>query len=139
MVNASLQVIGIHYGGNKKKSLNFGVFVGAIIKILNNDYKQNKINFKAKSNEKEGKIIKDVKFKEEKYENDNNKETINNYKNDDETKELFIDKDKINKKENIQKNEDNELLVKALSKGKKKYPIPKSIIRFRYGINWPNV
>jgi len=119
LVNASLQVIGIHYGGNKKKSLNFGVFVGAIIKILNNDYKQNKINFKAKSNEKEGKIIKDVKFKEEKYENDNNKETINNYKNDDETKELFIDKDKINKKENIQKNEDNELLVKALSKGKK--------------------
>ena len=39
LVNASLQVIGIHYGGNKKKSLNFGVFVGAIIKILNNDYK----------------------------------------------------------------------------------------------------
>ena len=119
LVNASLQVIGIHYGGNKKKSLNFGVFVGAIIKILNNDYKQNKINFKAKSNEKEGKIIKDVKFKEEKYENDNNKETINNYKNDDETKELFIDKDKINKKENIQKNEDNELLVKTLSKVEK--------------------
>ena len=55
LVNDKFQVVGIHYGCNKKKIINFGVFVGAIIDILNGGREENKSNFKEK-------IQKDVKI-----------------------------------------------------------------------------
>ena len=48
LINDNKQVIGIHYGCNKKKTMNYGVFVGAIIDILNNKNKKNETNFNSK-------------------------------------------------------------------------------------------
>ena len=132
LVNPSLQVVGIHYGGNKKESRNFGIFVGVIIDILNSEYKENKINFKAKIIEKEEKKIKEEILKDKKCENDNNsKGFINNNKNEKinnyEIKEISIkkqnDKKNIDKEENIKnnipKNGGNDFLIKVLSKVEK--------------------
>jgi V8-like Glu-specific endopeptidase len=55
LVNDKFQVVGIHYGCNKKMTENFGFFVGAIIDILNGECEENKSNFKEK-------IQKDVKI-----------------------------------------------------------------------------
>jgi len=48
LFNANQLVVGIHYGCNKNKTLNSGVLVGAIIDILLNKCKKNKINFNSK-------------------------------------------------------------------------------------------
>ena len=91
MVNDKFQVVGIHYGCNKKKIINFGVFVGAIIDILNGGREENKSNFKEK-------IQKDVNIEIKKVvpnKKMNNNETKKI--NDDEIKEVFIKDNNVNK------------------------------------------
>jgi len=91
LVNDKFQVVGIHYGCNKKKIINFGVFVGAIIDILNGGREENKSNFKEK-------IQKDVNIEIKKVvpnKKMNNNETKKI--NDDEIKEVFIKDNNVNK------------------------------------------
>ena len=47
LININQQVIGIHYGCNNKKTINYGLFIGAIINYLCEECKKNKFIFKS--------------------------------------------------------------------------------------------
>ena len=106
LININHQVIGIHHGCNNKKTINYGLFVGAIIDKLYKEYEKNKYIFKYKIiNDVVEKEIKKDDKKEENIVNINSKGKMKNKEN----KEAFInntgnniiDKNKINNISNI--------------------------------------
>ena len=89
LINSNQQVIGIHHGCNNKKTINYGLFVGAIINDLDKEYKKNKFIFK--STIINGVVKKEIKKDDKNGEkNDISNTNSKGKKKNNENKEVFI-------------------------------------------------
>ena len=134
LINSNQQVIGIHHGCNNKKTINYGLFVGAIINYLDKEYEKNKFIFKSPIIINEAIEVKESQNKINK-KNVNNIDNVNNSKDgvinininkkgimkNKENKEVSINNKDIINNSNINKQElkkeGDDTLVKMLSKG----------------------
>ena len=144
LLNIEQKVIGIHYGCNKNETENYGVFIGAIIDLLNSE--ENKMIFKEKIDDKI-KINKNLDYSINEKKTEDKKDSLKedeqqnqneqfNDKEDDKTDSLKEDKqqnqnEQFNDKEDDKKQDDEEdekiisnnnkddVLVNMLSEGEK--------------------
>ena len=127
LINENLKVVGIHYGCHKKKAINYGVFIGAIIENLYKVNQKKMIKFKAqilninkneeKNDNKENIKIKTFKneiYSDKKSQNKNDKIIeMNNIK----AKKIKITKNNdninLNNDKNINKNETEKIIIEG--------------------------
>ena len=138
LININQQVIGIHYGCNIKRTVNHGVFIGAIMDILYKEEKDNIIlNGKIDDDGKRNQNLIDkedvnIYNKKEEIINDRNERINNKEEKIRDSNDINLKKDEIindninlNKnavaqidiKNNPSKNKGNDFLKKVLSKG----------------------